>query len=98
MKILKAFRLLVGIALLIIMAVFTFELAYTLLRVPSFLGLLDQYRCQMVFDSQDECVSASGAAMMCLHNLFSVPILEDAEKKGTLTWQQTIDFLQRQKQ
>ena len=67
-------------------------------RVPSFLGLLDQYRCQMVFDSQDECVSASGAAMMCLHNLFSVPILEDAEKKGTLTWQQTIDFLQRQKQ
>ena len=67
-------------------------------RVPSFLGLLDQYRCQMVFDSQDECVSASGAAMMCLHNLFSVPLLEDAEKKGTLTWQQTIDFLQRQKQ
>lgn len=67
-------------------------------RVSSFLGLLDQYRCQMVFDSQDECVSASGAAMMCLHNLFSVPLLEDAEKKGTLTWQQTIDFLQRQKQ
>lgn len=67
-------------------------------RVPSFLGLLDQYRCQMVFDSQDECVSASGAAMMCLHNLFSVPLLEDAEKEGTLTWQQTIDFLQRQKQ
>ena len=67
-------------------------------RVPSFLGLLDQYRCQMVFDSQDECVSASGAAMMCLHNLFSVPLLEDAEKEGTFTWQKTIDFLQGQKQ
>ena len=67
-------------------------------RVPSFLGLLDQYRCQMVFDSQDECVSASGAAMMCLHNLFSVPLLEDAEKEGTFTWQKTIDFLQWQKQ
>lgn len=67
-------------------------------RVPSFLGLLDQYRCQMVFDSQDECVSASGAAMMCLHNLFSVPLLEDAEKDDTFTWQKTIDFLQRQKQ
>ena len=67
-------------------------------RVPSFLGLLDQYRCQMVFDSQDECVSASGAAMMCLHNLFSVPLLEDAEKDDTFTWQKTIDFLQGQKQ
>ncbi len=67
-------------------------------RVPSFLGLLDQYRCQMVFDSQDECVSASGAAMMCLHNLFSVPLLEDSEKDDTFTWQKTIDFLQRQKQ
>ena len=66
-------------------------------RVPSFLGLLDQYRCQMVFDSQDECVSASGAAMMCLHNLFSVPLLEDAEKDDTFTWQKTIDFLQGQK-
>lgn len=67
-------------------------------RVPSFLGLLDQYMCQMVFDSQDECVSASGAAMMCLHNLFSVPLLEDAEKDDTFTWQKTIDFLQGQKQ
>ena len=67
-------------------------------RVPSFMGLLDQYRCQMVFDSQDECVSASGAAMMCLHNLFSVPLLEDAEKDDTFTWQKTIDFLQGQKQ
>ena len=67
-------------------------------RVPSFLGLLGQYRCQMVFDSQDECVSASGAAMMCLHNLFSVPLLEDSEKDDTFTWQKTIDFLQRQKQ
>ncbi|MBP5163720.1 MAG: ROK family transcriptional regulator [Spirochaetales bacterium] len=67
-------------------------------RVPSFLGLLEEYSCEMVFDAQDECVSASGAAMMCLHNLFSVPVLEASDKEDMLTWQKTIDFLQRQKQ
>ncbi|MBR4427146.1 MAG: ROK family transcriptional regulator, partial [Spirochaetales bacterium] len=35
-------------------------------RVPSLLGLMREYGCSMVFDSQDECVSAIGAAMMCL--------------------------------
>ena len=67
-------------------------------RVPSFLGLLEEYSCEMVFDAQDECVSASGAAMMCLHNLFSVPVLEASDKEDMLTWQKTIDFLQGQKQ
>lgn len=65
-------------------------------RASSFLGLLSEYRCTIVFDSQDECISASGAAMMCLHNLFSVPSLEEADKGGMPTWQQTIEFLQRQ--
>lgn len=65
-------------------------------RASSFLGLLSEYRCTIVFDSQDECISASGAAMMCLHNLFSVPSLEEADKDGMPTWQQTIEFLQRQ--
>lgn len=65
-------------------------------RASSFLGLLGEYRCTMVFDSQDECISASGAAMMCLHNLFSVPSLEESDKAGMPTWQQTIEFLQKQ--
>lgn len=66
-------------------------------RVPSFLNIIGQYRCSMVFDSQDECISASGAAMMCLHNLFGVPSLEDSGWKGSFSWQQTIEFLQGQK-
>ena len=66
-------------------------------RVPSFLGIIGQYGCSLVFDSQDECISASGAAMMCLHTLFGVPSLEDSEWNGALSWQQTIEFLQGQK-
>lgn len=66
-------------------------------RVPSFLNIIGQYGCSMVFDSQDECISASGAAMMCLHNLFGVPSLEDSGGEGSFTWQQTIEFLQGQK-
>lgn len=67
-------------------------------RVPSFLGLLNEYKCSMVFDSQDECVSAIGAAMMCLHNLFSVPDLDSAGQDWRLNWIETIDTLQKQKQ
>lgn len=67
-------------------------------RVPSFLGLLNEYKCSMVFDSQDECVSAIGAAMMCLHNLFSVPDLDSAGQNWRLNWIETIDTLQKQKQ
>ena len=66
-------------------------------RVPSFLGIIGQYGCSLVFDSQDECISASGAAMMCLHTLFGVPSLEDSEWNGAFSWQQTIEFLQGQK-
>ena len=66
-------------------------------RVPSFLNIIRQYNCYLVFDSQDECISASGAAMMCLHTLFGVPSLEDSGWKGAFSWQQTIEFLQGQK-
>ncbi len=65
-------------------------------RVPSFLGLLKEYQCGMVFDSQDECVSAMGAAMMCLHNLFSVPDLDSADQDWRLNWTETIDTLKKQ--
>jgi predicted NBD/HSP70 family sugar kinase len=65
-------------------------------RVSSFLGLLKEYRFDIVFDSQDECVSASGAAMMCLHNLFSVPELASSDQSWRLTWDKTIETLQNQ--
>ncbi len=67
-------------------------------RVPSFLGLLKEFGCSIVFDSQDECVSAIGAAMMCLHNLFSVPDLDSADEDWRLNWIDTIEILQKQKQ
>lgn len=67
-------------------------------RVPSLLGLMREYGCSMVFDSQDECVSAIGAAMMCLHNLFSVPDLDSADQDWQLNWIDTIEILQKQKQ
>ena len=64
-------------------------------RVPEFIGLMDEYGCQMIFDAQDECVSASGAAMMFLHNLFSVPDLGDQSRN--LTWNETIALLRQQR-
>ena len=66
-------------------------------KVPSFLDIISQYGCMLVFDSQDECISASGAAMMCLHNLFAVPSLEESGRDDMFTWQQTIEFLKGQK-
>ncbi len=66
-------------------------------RVPSFLGLMEEYKYEIVFDSQDEFVSASGAAMMCLHNLFSVPELDSSDQSWRLTWDKTIETLQRQR-
>lgn len=59
-------------------------------RVPEFFNLTEKYRCEVLFDSNDECVSASGAAMMCLHNLFSVPDLKDPSVGERLTWEDKI--------
>ena len=66
-------------------------------RVPEFLGLMDVFGFTLVFNSVDECVSASGAAMMCLHNLFSVPELSSSGQDGKFMWEETIAFLQGQK-
>ena len=66
-------------------------------RVPEFLGLMEVFGFNLVFNSVDECVSAKGAAMMCLHNLFSVPELTSAGQDGKFMWEETIAFLQGQK-
>ena len=67
-------------------------------RVPEFLGLMKVFGFSLVFNAVDECVSAKGAAMMCLHNLFSVPDLTTAGQNGKFMWEETIAFLQGQKQ
>ena len=67
-------------------------------RVPEFMDLMRVFGFSLVFNSVDECVSASGAAMMCLHNLFSVPELTSDGQNGKFMWEETIAFLQGQKQ
>ena len=66
-------------------------------KVPEFLNLVERYHCEVLFDSNDECVSASGAAMMCLHNLFSVPDLKDPEVRERLTWERIIALSRAQR-
>lgn len=66
-------------------------------KVPEFFNLVERYHCEVLFDSNDECVSASGAAMMCLHNLFSVPDLKDPEVRERLTWERIIALSKAQR-
>ena len=67
-------------------------------RVPEFEDLMKVFGFTLVFNSVDECVSASGAAMMCLHNLFGVPELSGERQDGKFMWEETIAFVQGQKQ
>ncbi len=66
-------------------------------RVPSFVRLMEVYGFDLVFDSKDECVSASGAAMMCLHHLYSVPDLDSQDQSWRPTWKDTIERVKAQK-
>ena len=65
-------------------------------RASSFIGVLEKTGCTLVFESQDESVSAKGAALMYLHELYSVPGLEDdfTERRS---WSEVVEFLQDQK-
>ena len=64
-------------------------------RASSFLGVLEKIGCSLVFETQDESVSAKGAALMYLHELYSVPGLEDdfSERRS---WCEVVEFLQDQ--
>lgn len=64
-------------------------------RVPEFFGILENTGCSYIFDSLDECVSARGAAMMCLQNLFSIPDLRTSGKESE-SWEKTVAFLKSQ--
>jgi len=66
-------------------------------RVPEFMELAKQYKIDVLFDSSDECVSASGAAMMCLHNLFSVPDLKEENLNERMTWDKVIALSKQQR-
>ena len=66
-------------------------------RVPSFIGALEKIGCNLMFESRDESVSAKGAALMYLHDLYSVPGLEDdfTERKS---WCEIVELLEEQKE
>lgn len=65
-------------------------------KIPSFMGILKRTDCELVFNAEDEGVSAKGAALMYLHDLYSVPDLE-ADNSGKWSWDEVMAFSQKQK-
>ena len=64
-------------------------------KVPSFMGILEKVGCTLIIESSDESVSAKGAALMYLHNLYSVPGLED-DPNDRKSWCDIVEFVQMQ--
>ncbi len=64
-------------------------------KVPAFAEIVSNTKCKIVFDSADECISARGAAMMCLQKLFSVPDL-NSDESFFVSWNKNIEFLKNQ--
>ena len=64
-------------------------------KVPAFAEIIRNTGCKVVFDSSDECISARGAAMMCLQKLFSIPDL-NSEESVFVSWNKNIAFLKNQ--
>ena len=65
-------------------------------RIPSFMGILKKTDCELVFNADDESVSAKGAALMYLHDLYAVPDLE-ADNSGRWSWDEVMAFSEKQR-
>lgn len=63
-------------------------------RIPAMATLLKTSDCKIVFDTEDECISATGATMMCLFKFFSVPEL-GSEDSGRLSWKELVAYSQK---
>lgn len=59
--------------------------------VPEFGEILKNTKCEYVFDSQDECVSAMGAASKALQKYFSIPDLK-SDTEEIINWEKVFDF------
>lgn len=59
--------------------------------VPEFGEILRNTKCEYVFDSHDECVSAIGAASMILQKLYSIPDLK-SDSAQIINWEKVFDF------
>lgn len=64
-------------------------------RAAAFLGALEKSHTELLFDANDECISAKGAAIMYLHYLFSVPDLESSNSEW-MGWDELIEFSKAQ--
>ena len=66
-------------------------------KASSFLGVLEKIGCSLIFETQDESVSAKGAALMYLHEFYSIPDLEEgfSERKS---WREVVEFLEDQRE
>lgn len=64
--------------------------------IPSFVGILKKTNCELVFNSRDEAVSAKGAAVMYLHNLYAIPDLEK-DNPDKRSWDEIIEFSLKQR-
>ena len=65
-------------------------------RIPSFLGILEKIGCSLIFETNDESVSAKGAALMYLNQLYSVPALEE-DYSERQSWSEIVELLQDQR-
>ncbi len=65
-------------------------------EVPSFIGILKKTNCDLLFNSGDELVSAKGAALMYLHDLYSIPDLENNSNEKW-SWDEVMEFSQKQR-
>lgn len=65
-------------------------------RVPSFIGALEKTGCELLFCVNDEFVSAKGAALMYLHDLYAIPDLEKTEDEK-MSLDDVIDFAKEQR-
>ena len=65
-------------------------------RIPSFLGILEKIGCSLIFETNDESVSAKGAALMYLNQLYSVPALEE-DYSDRQSWSEIVELLQEQR-
>ena len=65
-------------------------------RIPAFPGILKRTKCELVFNAEDEAVSAKGAALMYLHELYSIPDLE-GDNSERWSWDEVMEFSHRQR-
>ena len=65
--------------------------------VPYFIGVLKKNNGDLLLNSTDEMVSAKGAALMYLHDLYSIPELEKDDREK-LSWDEVMEFSQKERE